>query len=84
MSGLLEFIMHPDYLGNLIFFFGLFLLSTGATGGTWSIIGPILILFIINKMDLNCQIKLAENDIDSLKKKANDGSCKHCGKSASN
>lgn len=50
MSGLLEFIMHPDYLGNLIFFFGLFLLSTGATGGTWSIIGPILILFIINKV----------------------------------
>ena len=42
--------IHPDYFGNLIFFLGLFLLSTSATGGLWSLIGPIAILLVMHKV----------------------------------
>ena len=49
-NALLEHTLHPHYLGNLIFFLGLFLLSTGATGGFWSIIGPITMLFLLVKV----------------------------------
>ena len=42
--------MHPEYLGNLIFILGLFLLSTGATGGVWSFIGPLTILLIMYRV----------------------------------
>jgi len=43
-------VMHPEYLGNLIFILGLFLLSTGATGGVWSFIGPLTILLIMYRV----------------------------------
>jgi len=49
-KGLLSQAMHPEYLGNLIFILGLFLLSTGATGGAWSLIGPITILLLIYRV----------------------------------
>ena len=65
---LLEHIIHPDYLGNLIFFIGLFLLSSGATGGTWSIIGLIVILFIMDKVIIpeNKRRVLEKNSINNL------------------
>ena len=50
LNGLLGYALHPDYLGNLILFLGMFLLSTGATGGFWSIIGPITMLFLLVKV----------------------------------
>ena len=50
LNGLLGHALHPDYLGNLILFLGMFLLSTGATGGFWSIIGPIAMLFLLVKV----------------------------------
>ena len=50
LNGLLEHTLHPHYLSNLILFLGLFLLSTGATGGFWSIIGPITMLFLLVKV----------------------------------
>lgn len=50
LNGLLGHALHPDYLGNLILFLGMFLLSTGATGGFWSIIGPITMLFLLVKV----------------------------------
>ena len=50
LNGFLEHTLHPHYLGNLILFLGLFLLSTGATGGFWSIIGPITMLFLLVKV----------------------------------
>ena len=50
LNGLLGHALHPDYLGNLILFLGMFLLSTGATGGFWSIIGPISMLFLLVKI----------------------------------
>ena len=48
---LIEHLMHPDYLGNLIFLIGLFLLSAGATGGAWSIIGLKFLQEIQNYID---------------------------------
>ena len=65
---LLKYLMHPDYLGNLIFFIGLFLLSSGATGGTWSIIGLIVILFIMDKVIIpeNKRRVLEKNSINNL------------------
>ncbi len=50
LNGFLEHALHPHFLGNLILFLGLFLLSTGATGGFWSIIGPISMLFLLVKV----------------------------------
>ena len=50
IEGLAELAAHPQYFGNLIFFFGLFLLSTGATGGVWSLIGPLTIIFLMHRV----------------------------------
>ena len=49
-KGFLGQVMHPEYLGNLIFILGFYLLSTGATGGAWSLIGPLTILLLIYKV----------------------------------
>jgi steroid 5-alpha reductase family enzyme len=49
-KGFLSQAMHPKYFGNLIFILGLFLLSTGATGGIWSLIGPVTILLLMYKI----------------------------------
>ena len=49
-KGFLGQVMHPEYLGNLIFIFGFFLLSTGATGGSWSVIGPLTILLLMYRV----------------------------------
>ena len=46
-KGFLSQAMHPEYFGNLIFILGLYLLSTGATGGVWSLIGPLTILLLM-------------------------------------
>ena len=45
-----DYVLLPYYFGNLIFFLGLFLLSTNATGGLWSIIGPVTMLFLLVKV----------------------------------
>jgi len=65
---LLEHLMHPDYLGNLIFLIGLFLLSSGATGGAWSIIGLVIILLIMDKVIIpeNNRRILEKNSINNL------------------
>ena len=49
-KGFLGQAMHPEYLGNLIFILGFYLLSTGATGGAWSLIGPLTILLLLYKV----------------------------------
>ena len=49
-EGFLNQVMHPEYFGNLIFILGLFLLSTGATGGIWSLIGPVTIILLMYKI----------------------------------
>ena len=49
-KGLLGQAIHPEYLGNLIFILGFYLLSTGATGGAWSLIGPLTILLLIYRV----------------------------------
>ena len=45
-----QHVLLPYFFGNLFFFLGLFLLSTNATGGLWSIIGPITMLFLLVKV----------------------------------
>jgi len=50
LKGLLEHSIHPEYFGNLLFFLGLFLLSVGATGGIWSLVGPLTILLLMHKV----------------------------------
>ena len=49
-KGFLGQAMHPEYLGNLIFILGFYLLSTGATGGAWSLIGPLTILLLMYRV----------------------------------
>ena len=49
-KGFLGQAMHPEYFGNLIFILGFYLLSTGSTGGAWSLIGPLTILLIIYRV----------------------------------
>ena len=49
-KGFLGQAMHPEYFGNLIFILGFYLLSTGATGGAWSLIGPLTILLLIYRV----------------------------------
>ena len=49
-EGFLNQAMHPEYFGNLIFILGLFLLSTGATGGICSLIGPVTIILLMYKI----------------------------------
>ena len=49
-KGLLGQVMHPEYLGNLIFILGFYLLSTGAAGGAWSLIGPLTILLLMSRV----------------------------------
>ena len=49
-KGLLSQVMHPEYYGNLVFILGLYLLSTGATGGVWSLIGPLTILLLMYRV----------------------------------
>ena len=49
-KGFLGQAMHSEYLGNLIFILGFYLLSTGATGGAWSLIGPLTILLLMSRV----------------------------------
>ena len=42
-NGLWILSRHPDLLGQLVFWWGLYLLSLGAYGGEWSIFGPLLV-----------------------------------------
>ena len=49
-KGFLGQAMHPEYLGNLIFILGFYLLSTGATGVAWSLIGPLTILLLMYRV----------------------------------
>ena len=49
-KGFLGQAMHPEYFGNLIFILGFYLLSTGATGGVWSLIGPLTILLLMYRV----------------------------------
>ena len=49
-KGFLGQAMQPEYFGNLIFILGFYLLSTGSTGGAWSLIGPLTILLLMYRV----------------------------------
>ncbi len=63
--GLWFFSRHPDLLGQLISWWGLYLLALGAYGGEWSIFGPLLVTFLYLR---NFLLKVEER----LAKKYND------------
>ena len=50
---------HPDLLGQLVSWWGLYLLALGAYGGEWSIFGPLVTTFLYFKFFLiDLEIKL--------------------------
>ena len=53
---------HPDLLGLLLFFLGLQILSLGAVGSEWSIIGFLVFVYIIyGKLAPKIEHKIASN-----------------------
>ena len=68
--GLWFFSRHPDLLGQLISWWGLYLLALGAYGGEWSIFGPLLITFLyLRNFLLGVEERLARkyNDYNEYK-----------------
>ena len=69
-EGLWVFSRHPDLLGQLISWWGLYLLAQGAYGGEWSIFGPLLVTFLyFRNFLLEVEEKLSRkyNDYDEYK-----------------
>jgi steroid 5-alpha reductase family enzyme len=57
--GLWAYTRHPNYFGNCCLWWGFFLLALSA-GGWWSIIGPVLMTFLLLKVS---GVSLLEQDI---------------------
>ena len=69
-AGLWFFSRHPDLLGQLISWWGLYLLALGAYGGEWSIFGPLLVTFLyLRNFLLELEERLARkyNDYNEYK-----------------
>lgn len=61
---------HPDLLGQLVSWWGLYLLALGAYGGEWSIFGPLLVTSLyLKKFLIDVEVKLARkyNDYNEYK-----------------
>ena len=68
--GLWFFCRHPDLLGQLISWWGLYILAIGAYGGEWSIFGPLLVTFLyLRNFLLEVEERLARkyNDYNEYK-----------------
>ena len=68
--GLWFFCRHPDLLGQLISWWGLYILALGAYGGEWSIFGPLLVTFLyLRNFLLEVEERLARkyNDYNEYK-----------------
>ena len=64
-QGLWSLSRHPDLLGQLISWWGLYLLAINAFGGEWSIFGPILVSFLYVKVIIPLlEVKLATRHQD--------------------
>ena len=64
-QGLWSLSRHPDLLGQLISWWGLYLLAINAFGGEWSIFGPILVSFLYVKVLIPLlEVKLATQHQD--------------------
>ena len=49
-SGLWRYTRHPNYFGDSLVWWGLYLVAIGAPGVTWTIIGPLLMTFLLMKV----------------------------------
>ncbi len=61
---------HPDLLGQLVSWWGLYLLALGAYGGEWSIFGPALVTSLyLKKFLIDVEVKLSKkyNDYNEYK-----------------
>ena len=69
-EGLWLFSRHPDLFGQLVAWWGLYILALGAVGGEWSIFGPMLVTFLYLKFFVkNIEGKLSKkyNDYEEYK-----------------
>jgi steroid 5-alpha reductase family enzyme len=46
-SGLWKYTRHPNYFGEITMWWGIFIISYGATGSVWGVIGPITITILL-------------------------------------
>jgi len=46
-SGLWKYSRHPNYFGEVTCWWGIWLMSFGSSGQTWSVIGPVVITILI-------------------------------------
>jgi steroid 5-alpha reductase family enzyme len=58
-TGLWRYTRHPNYFGEAVVWWGLYLIAVGA-GGWWTVFGPLLITFLLLKVS---GVTLLEKDI---------------------
>lgn len=46
-SGLWRYSRHPNYFGEFVFWWGMFLLVASSGGATWSVVGPVLMTLLL-------------------------------------
>jgi steroid 5-alpha reductase family enzyme len=71
-QGLWKYTRHPNYFGETIQWWGIWIISLSTTYGSWGIIGPITITFLILKVSgvPMLEKKMAENpDFDDYRKR---------------
>lgn len=52
-TGLWEYSRHPNYFGDILQWWGIYLLACNAAGGAWSFYGPLLMTWIFVKRSIN-------------------------------
>jgi steroid 5-alpha reductase family enzyme len=62
-SGLWQYTRHPNYFGEVVQWWGIWLLAVGVPGGWFGIVGPLTITFLILKVSgiPMLEKKMAEN-----------------------
>lgn len=48
--GLWRFTRHPNYFGDALLWWGFYLVACGVRGGAWTILGPLLMTFLLVKV----------------------------------
>jgi steroid 5-alpha reductase family enzyme len=73
-TGLWQYTRHPNYFGEVLQWWGIWLLAVGVPGGWYSIVGPLTITFLILKVSgiPMLEKKMAENpDFAKYKRRTN-------------
>jgi steroid 5-alpha reductase family enzyme len=48
--GLWRYTRHPNYFGDSLLWWGFFLIAVGVPGGGWTVIGPLLMTFLLMRV----------------------------------